>query len=62
VVADKAGFAGKDIPWKNVTEYALVIYFCLTCLVCFHRPDFVNITASAVGAYIVHYPQICQWS
>jgi hypothetical protein len=52
-VADLAGLAGKEIPWKLVTQFALGIYLFLSCLVDFHRPGFVNLTAAATGVYII---------
>lgn len=37
-------------------------YFILTCFSMWTRPDFVNVTVAAVGAYIVQNPEVINWS
>ena len=62
LVADKAGLVNKEIPWKWIAKGALFVYLILTCLVMFHRPDFVNITAAMIGTYIIQNPEVCEWA
>ena len=61
IVNAKAGFADKDIPWKLVTQFALGTYLVLTCLVCFHRTNFVNLTAAAMGVMLITNTELVRW-
>lgn len=43
IVAERMGM--KEIPWFKWTLNLTYFYACITCMVCFHRPDFVNVKA-----------------
>jgi hypothetical protein len=44
------------MPWKLVTEGCLAVYFILTCFSMFYRTDFLNLTVSSVGFFVLENP------
>jgi hypothetical protein len=60
-LANKIGFA--HIPWWSLTTTVLYIYAALTILVCFERPDFVNLTIVTAAIQMILSPKkIKRWS
>lgn len=45
------------MPWFLVTMAVTLIYMCLTILVMFSRPDFINLTISLVSLLILLDPE-----
>jgi len=55
--AQKLGIRShEEVPWATVTKYVLFIYLVITCFSSFMRPDFMNLTAIAIGIYVVELP------
>ncbi len=42
-----------EIPWLKITNRMVWIYGIMTCLVLFHRPDFINLTVCCVAYYML---------
>jgi hypothetical protein len=60
-VAKSVGF--DSCPWFLVTQIVLFLYFGMTILVCFYRPDFINITICVVALYMVNEPsEVKKWT
>jgi uncharacterized membrane protein len=46
------GYKTKDM-WPQCTIALTMILLIMTCLVCFYKPDFVNLTVCIVAIYIL---------
>jgi len=52
----------EEVPWARVTQIVLVIYLILTTFSMFLRPEFLSITAIALGIYVTECPKNVKWS
>lgn len=54
-LAKKIGF--DHVPWYSLTQLALTIYMTLTLLICFARPDFLNLTICVAAFQMFMNPE-----
>jgi hypothetical protein len=47
----------QEVPWAVLTQVVLCIYLVLTSLSMLLRPDFLSVTACALGIYATECPQ-----
>lgn len=47
----------QEVPWLQVTQVVLLIYFVLISLSSLLRPDFLSLTACTIGIYATENPQ-----
>lgn len=52
----------EEVPWALATQIVLFIYLVLTTFAMFLRPDFMSITAIALGIYATESPKNVKWS
>lgn len=43
----------KNIKWATLTLLMTGVYVILTCLVMFHKTDFINITVGSLAIYLL---------
>lgn len=46
-----------EIPWANLTKVVLAIYFVLTVLAMFARPDFLSLVIVSLGYFTLECSQ-----
>lgn len=50
----------EETPWLNLTWFMLGVQLIISMLVSFFRPDFVTLTAVALGLYFLDKPENCR--
>jgi hypothetical protein len=49
----------EEVPWLNMTWFCLYTQLILSILASSFRPDFLTLTAVAIGFYLLDEPENC---